>query len=200
MVSEYAHDTTFTLHPIQVDSEITGIRRRLGDEMKPQCAALVVSMYNFKTSQGQDSISHNARRARDLLSDMNFIYPEFQPGLDPYRHPIIQRAIGATWFRNKSDIGIVDHEHFFPIPISNIALTLTVIQWCIDEWSSGTQGDSSLSMSTRFQTVYDSHVSSLLEFQAHSPARNTDALFQLQCDLSRKAREHARVSPDPFTK
>lgn len=86
------------------------------------------------------------------------------------------------------------------MPIWNIALTLTVIHWCIDEWSSGTRGDSSLSRDMRFQTVYDSHVSSLLDFQAQSPASNGDVLYQLQCDLSRKAREHAGVQPDPVTR
>jgi len=37
--------------------------------------------------------------------------------------------------------------------------------------------------------VYDSHVSSLLEF----PARGTASLYRLQCDLLRNAREHAGV-------
>lgn len=32
-----------------------------------------------------------------------------------------------TWFRNKDDVGVVHHEHFSPMPISIIALTLTVV-------------------------------------------------------------------------
>ncbi|KAH9057257.1 hypothetical protein EDB87DRAFT_1632559, partial [Lactarius vividus] len=185
-VSDRARDAILAAKPIQI--EITGTRKRLGAEMKSTCATLVEGVYNFKTSQGQDSISYNARRAHELLKNMNFIHPEPRTGRDPYRHPIVQRAIEATWFRTKYDIGVVDHEHFFPMPISNIALTLTVIQWCIDEWSSGIRGDSSLSSDTTFQTVYDSHVSSLLDFQAHSPGSNTDVLYQLQCDLSWNAR------------
>jgi Domain of unknown function (DUF6532) len=44
-----------------------------------------------------------------------------------YRHPIIQQAINICWFRDKNDVGVVKHEHFSPMPISAIALTLTVV-------------------------------------------------------------------------
>jgi len=154
----------------------------------------VENMYDFKTSEGSVSISHNSGSAQELLRDLKFIYLEPRTGRDPYRHPIIQRAINATWFRNKDDVGVVDHEHFSPMPISIIAITLTVIEWCIGEWSDGTRRDSRWD-DAKFQTVYDVHVSLLLDFQAHSPA----GLYRLQCDLLRNAREHAGVSPDPVT-
>ena len=32
-----------------------------------------------------------------------------------------------TLFRNKDDVGVVRHEHFSPMPIPIIALTLTVV-------------------------------------------------------------------------
>ncbi|KAN0137422.1 hypothetical protein V8E53_004867 [Lactarius tabidus] len=176
--------------PIPIDSESSGettnISKQLGAEMKPKVTILVENMYNFKTSQALTSISYNARRAQGLLKQMNFIYPEPRTGRDPYRHPIIQRVIDTTWFRDKDDIGVVDHEHFSPMPIPIIALTLMVIECCIDEWSSGTRKDSGWD-DAKLQTVYDSHVSSLLDFQAHSPASNRDLLYQLQCDLLRNA-------------
>jgi len=43
--------------------------------MKPKFATLVEIMYNFKTSQAHASISYNARRAQELLRDLNFVYP-----------------------------------------------------------------------------------------------------------------------------
>ncbi|KAI0294518.1 hypothetical protein BC826DRAFT_1010962 [Russula brevipes] len=74
-----------------------------------------------------------------------------------------------------------------PVPI--IAITLTVVECCIDEWSSGARQDSS---------VYTSHISSLFDFKAHSPTSN-DVLNQLQCDLLKDAREHAGAPPHPIT-
>ncbi|KAH9071106.1 hypothetical protein EDB83DRAFT_315049 [Lactarius deliciosus] len=131
---------------ISVDSEaraeVTSICKRLSAELKPRFATLVEHMYSFNTSLARASIIYNATRAQELLRDMNFIYPESRTSCDPYRHPIIQRAINTTWFRNEDDIGVVDREHFSPMPISVIAITLAVIEWCIDEWSDGTRRDS----------------------------------------------------------
>ncbi|KAH8998369.1 hypothetical protein EDB86DRAFT_841298 [Lactarius hatsudake] len=192
---------------ILVDSEarteVTSIRKRLGAELKPKFATLVEHMYNFNTSLARASIIYNATRAQELLRDMDFIYPEPRTSCDPYRHPIIQRAIDTTWFRNEDDTGVVDREHFSPMPISVIAITLTVIEWCIRDWSDGTQRDSSWD-DEKFQTVYDLHISSLLEwaapeFQEHGSVREREVLYQLQCDLSRNALEHAGVSPDSVT-
>ncbi|KAH8987524.1 hypothetical protein EDB86DRAFT_2104177 [Lactarius hatsudake] len=164
-------------------TEATSLRNRLCDEMRPRLATLVETMYHFKTSRAHASISYNAGRAQELLRNLNFIYPEPRTGRDLYRHPIIQRAIDTTWFRNKDDVGVVNYEQFSPMPISIIAITLTVIECCIDEWSDGTQRDCNWDDAT-FQTVYDSHFSSLVDFQAHRPT----SLYQLQCDLSRNAR------------
>jgi len=181
-------------HSVHSDPRATSIRKQLGAKIKPKIATLVENMYDFKTSHASVSISHNSGSSQELLRDLKFIYPEPRTGRDLYRHPIIQRAIDTTWFRNKDDIGVVDHEHFSPMPISVIAITLTVIEWCIGEWSDGTRRDASWD-EAKFQTVYDSHVSSLLDFQAHDPV----SLYQLQCDLLRNAREHAGVPPDPVT-
>ena len=131
---------------VHFDPRAASIRKQLGAKNKPKVAALVENMYDFRTSQASSSISHNAAIAQDLLRDLKFIYPvrlhskkhpgrtltsshqkEPRNGRDPYRHPIIQRAINTIWFRNKDDIGVVDHEHFSPMPISILAITLTMV-------------------------------------------------------------------------
>lgn len=168
-------------------------------EMKPKVATLVETLYHFNTSQAHDSIRFNVRLTQMLLKDMNFVYPETWDGgrrHNPYRHPIIQRIINTTLFRNKDDVGVVHHEHFFPMPIPIIALILTLVEWCINEWSDGTRKDANWD-DGKLQAVYTSHVSSLFVFKAHSPANKDDVLHQLQCDLLKEAREHAGVSPYP---
>ncbi|KAI0288503.1 hypothetical protein B0F90DRAFT_1802638 [Multifurca ochricompacta] len=100
--------------------------------MKPKIVTLVEYIYGFNTSRAHKSISSNAKRAQMLLRDMNFVYPDSEDmgtgkRHNPYRHPIIQRAINITWFRSKDDVGVVFHERFSPMPISVIALALAVV-------------------------------------------------------------------------
>ncbi|KAI9509445.1 hypothetical protein F5148DRAFT_753806 [Russula earlei] len=136
-----------------------------------------------------------------LLRDMTFVYPETgnsRKRHNPYRHPIIQTVINASFFRNKDDVGAVHYEHFSPMPIPIIALTLTVVECCINEWSDGIRKESSWD-EEKYQTVYTSHVSALFDFKAHSPSNN-DVLYQLQCDLLKDACKHAGVPPYPTPK
>jgi hypothetical protein len=61
------------------------------------------------------------------------------------------------------------------------------IECCIDEWSDGTRKNSNWDQE-KFRTVYNSHVSSLFEFQEHSLVGKRDMLEELQRDLVRNAR------------
>jgi hypothetical protein len=61
-----------------------------------------------------DSISDNAGQAKILLIEMNFIYP-------------VVIVPVALLLYDKNDVGIVNHEHFSPMPVSAIALILTVV-------------------------------------------------------------------------
>lgn len=53
---------------------------------------------------------------------------------NPYRHPSIQKTINTTLFRNKDDVGVVHHEHFSPMPIPIIALTLTLVMSIVTDF------------------------------------------------------------------
>jgi len=185
---------------IGIDNTSASIDPRLYVELKPKVAVLVENLYDFSTSRARESISSNSKRARMLLTDMTFVYPEVSDGgkrnrHNPYRHPIIQRVIDTTFFRDKGDVGVIRQEHFSPMPIPIIAFTLTVVECCINEWSEGIRKDSSWD-DAKLQAVYASHVASLFDFKAHSPANN-DVLHQLQCDLLKNACKHAGVTPYP---
>jgi hypothetical protein len=65
----------FSSFYVHSDPQVTSIGKQLGAEMKPKIATLVENLYGFKTSQAHNSISHNAKRAQELLRDMNFTYP-----------------------------------------------------------------------------------------------------------------------------
>ena len=111
----------------------------------------VETLYEFDTSQAPESIGRNANRAQALRTKMRFVYRvrRFSPPLQPidhrrlsqepniggpedphhpYRHPIIQKVINITWFKNKDDDGILFYDYFSPIPIEVIALALTAVR------------------------------------------------------------------------
>jgi hypothetical protein len=134
-------------------------------DLKMKIKSVVQSSYDFNPSMAPDSISGNVTRAQKLLTNMAFIYRELNVGgspQHPYRHSSIQTAINAIWFKDKDDDGITFYEHFSPIPIPALALILTVIECCINEWTSGTRKES-LWDEERFKTVYRIHRKSLTE-------------------------------------
>ncbi|KAI6164100.1 hypothetical protein EDD17DRAFT_1475230 [Pisolithus thermaeus] len=51
--------------------------------------------------------------------------------------PLIQKIINTMWFTNKHNDSIRFHKHFKPFPYPALALILTVIECCIDEWTMG---------------------------------------------------------------
>lgn len=122
---------------------------KLLTDMKTKIKHAVDSSYEFETSRAPDSIGRNASRAQALLAKTTFIYrvhlivsylkstehcygsQDFNFGdlpRHPYRHPIIQKIINITWFKNQDDIGVVFHEFFNPIPFRIIALAATVVR------------------------------------------------------------------------
>jgi hypothetical protein len=119
-------------------------------DIKMKIMHAVEHLYGFDTSRAPESISRNATLARGLLTNMAYIYRVCsvyfaifsalsrvsvqEPNVDgtprhPYRHPVIQKAINITWFQDKDSDGIVFHEHFTPMPMQVIALTLTVVRF-----------------------------------------------------------------------
>jgi len=190
-----------SLRPLPQDEGFLDKSTKLLINMKMKIMHAVESLYGFDTSRAPDIISHNARLAQALLTNMAFIYREPNVGgipHHPYRHPIIQKAINITWFQNKDSDGIVFHEYFTPIPIQAIALVLTVIECCINDWTDGTRRASSWDEG-RYKTVYHSHISSLNELRDHGHPQGGDLLTQIQQDLLKDARIHAGAPCEPVT-
>ena len=71
----YYQDSLGANLSVHLDPRATTISKQLGAKIKPTIAALVASMYDFRTSQAPASISHNALNAQELLKHLNFIYP-----------------------------------------------------------------------------------------------------------------------------
>ena len=126
----------------------------------------------------------------------------------PYRHPMIQKAINLTWFRNQDDYGVFFHEYFSPLSVTAIAFILAMvrvvlyyttahgfdecvhcyqIECCIDEWTDGTRKDTRWG-GEQFKTAYQSHISSINVFCQRGSVKVTDLFEHIQNDLLKEAR------------
>jgi hypothetical protein len=137
---------------------------------------------------------------------LDFIYVQVLSDSDGnrkgiYKHPILQKAVNAMWFKNKRDEGILYADLFNPISVHSIALILTAvsntmdkkiiyyltilvqqIECNIDEWISGTKTEVTF-WADDYRTIYDSHVSSLDAFGRFSKSKGVDLLGLLQLRL-----------------
>ncbi|KAG1892034.1 hypothetical protein F4604DRAFT_1564880, partial [Suillus subluteus] len=86
-----------------------------------------------------------------------------------YKTELIQSAINDMWFANRSDEGIVYAKYFDPLPIQTIALILTALECCIDEWMTGVKEDIKFS-SVAYSPVYLLHLNSLQRFEERTAA------------------------------
>ncbi|KZP22922.1 hypothetical protein FIBSPDRAFT_738198, partial [Athelia psychrophila] len=109
-----------------------------------------------------------------------------------YKSKIIQSSVNQVWFRNKKDEGVKYPEFYRPIPEVGLALILTAIECCIDEWASGTRDAIEFS-ADEYESKYHAHVSNLDRFEEHTKAYNI--LPKLLMDLHDNGRINAKADP-----
>ncbi|KAH7918584.1 hypothetical protein BV22DRAFT_1024362, partial [Leucogyrophana mollusca] len=80
-----------------------------------------------------------------------------------FKAPILQKGTNAMWFANKHDKGVIFPEHFKPFPLVTIALLLTVIENCIDEWGTGIRADIPFTIN-EYRPTFEAHLKDLKEF------------------------------------
>ncbi|KAG2051024.1 hypothetical protein BDR06DRAFT_890687, partial [Suillus hirtellus] len=95
-----------------------------------------------------------------------------------YKTELLQDGINVMWFANRSDEGIVYNKFFNPMPIKVIALTLTAIECCIDEWMQGVKEDIKFT-AIAYASVYNNHLNSLQRFDERTAPYK---LFERICD------------------
>ncbi|KAJ7643555.1 hypothetical protein FB45DRAFT_737421, partial [Roridomyces roridus] len=80
-----------------------------------------------------------------------------------FRNRAIQKLVNAAFFPNRRAPGASLPEHFDPCPRVALALILTVLENCVDEWATGIRTDIPFTAS-EYREVYQRHVSTLEEF------------------------------------
>ncbi|KJA28251.1 hypothetical protein HYPSUDRAFT_129889, partial [Hypholoma sublateritium FD-334 SS-4] len=100
---------------------------------------LVTTVYGFKKSVNSRDIIANQKLVQQLkpASGATFHYQNPQTVSRFAEHKIISRSIEAVWFEDASSHGAVFRDLFNPISLETISFVITVIDFCIDQWSTG---------------------------------------------------------------
>jgi len=177
--------------PDDLADKLSAIGLRFLTDVKAKVTPLFIRFYGFETGGAAEILNHNIERARNLKTDTTFINGEH--GL-PYRHPIIQQCINVIWFGDHRGDGVRFRNEFSPMPYEAVALVLTAIECCLDEWSGGLQIEVPFTYE-RYKVTYTSHVAALRALtQQGLNTRHCDPLHQLRRDFHDEGRRHAGVS------
>ncbi|KAI6004872.1 hypothetical protein EDD15DRAFT_2191630 [Pisolithus albus] len=167
----------FNLHAPWVTNRGSQVRGQLKTKLRP----LVEAIFGFLSSQSKSAIKKNRSLAESLKEGTNFAFKHMSADDDGRRGflkaPLIQKIINTMWFANKHDDGVRFHNHFKPFPYPALALVLTAIECCIDEWMTGTRTDIPFSIQ-EYRGVYESHLKCL---QAFEEATRTYAVLPAIC-------------------
>ncbi|KAI6026904.1 hypothetical protein BKA83DRAFT_109251 [Pisolithus microcarpus] len=138
------------------------IRGQLKTKLRP----LVEAVYGFHSSQSKSAIKKNRALAEELKEGMNFAFKVgFRYGRCGFlKAPLIQKIVNMMWFANKHDDGVMFPNHFKPFPHPALALVLTGIECCIDEWATGTRMDVAFTIQ-EYRGMFESHLNCLREFE-----------------------------------
>ncbi|KAG1857810.1 hypothetical protein F4604DRAFT_1685106 [Suillus subluteus] len=145
-------------------------------------------------------ISHSShlkeviRKNRDLAESLKdgsaFVFKDWISKTGIYKSKLLQDSINIMWFANQNDEGIIYHKYFNPIPVEVVALVLTAIECCIDEWLQGLKEDIKFTLAA-YATVYQVHFDLLQRFHERTELYK---LLERLCDsLHDRAHLHAGV-------
>ncbi|KAF8874921.1 hypothetical protein BD779DRAFT_1476306 [Infundibulicybe gibba] len=129
------------------------------------------------------SSAKNREKYDTLMNDAAFHYSDPVERTGFALHPIIKRAIKETWFQRKNSPRIVFTEYFNPITVANLAIIFTTIEFCIQEWSTGTYIQGTLN-EDRDKSRYHVFVCRLTEWDSLKP--------QVTLKIRRKLHDRSR--------
>lgn len=151
----------------QLAKLITNRSSQVRGELKAKLRPLVEGMFGFHSSQTKPAIKKNRALAEELKEGANFAFKHRALVQDERRGflkaPIIQKIINTMWFANKNDEGVKHHALFKPFPLPALALVLTAIECCVDEWTTGTRTDIPFTVND-YRAGYDCHLQCLQDF------------------------------------
>ncbi|KAF8233249.1 hypothetical protein L208DRAFT_1267700, partial [Tricholoma matsutake] len=165
-------------------------------ELKTKTQPLIETFYGFESGHNHKIIVHNHQIAEELKEGHTFIYKITHAKLMErkglYQSKLIQKVVNAMWFRNKQDKGISYSFYFNPFTIPALALVLTAIECCIDEWITRIKTDIPFTTAL-YQDVYEDHLCCLECFEKHT--KKHGILNNILLKLYNQGKFHSSAQP-----
>ncbi|KAG6809062.1 hypothetical protein H0H92_001752 [Tricholoma furcatifolium] len=171
---------------------ITQRGSHLRGELKTKARPLVEASYGFEAGEHRKIIKKNRETAEFLKEHSRFLSLEDCKGL--YQTPLIQKIVNVMWFQNKHDEGVKFIKTFNPFPIPALALVLSVIDCCIDEWITGIRTDTPFKAKF-YADTYEGHLKNLREFQEMSRKSRSGLSESIFEKLHNRGRFNAGAQP-----
>ncbi|PPR06351.1 hypothetical protein CVT26_004625 [Gymnopilus dilepis] len=96
-------------------------------------------IFGFENKANPATKMKNEMLYQKLKKDSCFHYKDIEARKGFAEGKIVSDCLKATWFEDKDSQGVVFSTLFNPVPAETIAAILTVIDFCLDEWSTGVQ-------------------------------------------------------------
>ncbi|GLB45954.1 hypothetical protein LshimejAT787_4300010 [Lyophyllum shimeji] len=147
---------------------ICGRGSRIRDDILNQVQSQIASSFGFDSIGSAACVkARNEKKAASLLDETCFHYknPIAKEGVA--QNLLITNTLHNTCFKDKSAVGVLYKSYFNPISLNTLALIMTLIQFCIQEWSTGVKVKGAFTEKS-FQTDYDSHLTELKKWKAFS--------------------------------
>ncbi|KAH7910152.1 hypothetical protein BJ138DRAFT_1114361 [Hygrophoropsis aurantiaca] len=180
----------------QLAKMVTSRGPQVRGELKTKLRPLVEIMFEFSTGHNKAAIKRNRDHAEALKDGNNFAYRTRGDTLADrhgiFKAPIFQKATDIMWFANKHNEGVTFPQHFKPFPIVTLALLLTVIENCIDEWATGIRTDIPFTIN-EYRPSFEAHLKDLKEFDQHT--KEFKLLDKICLKLYNNGRLHSGAAP-----
>lgn len=167
-------------------------RGALRDVVRPRIA----EVYGFLDEATKRAIRKNRETyiflTDDSEGDPRFHYKDINQFVGFAENKLIGTIIKEAWFRTKKDVGVCFEASFCPISLVTIALILTVIECCLDEWADGTHCKIPFSEKL-YRDKFDIHLKRINEWNQV----NTVVIEKIRRRMYERARRASGAEPVP---
>ncbi|KAK0429700.1 hypothetical protein EV421DRAFT_2042551 [Armillaria borealis] len=133
---------------------------RVRGAMKTDIKSLVVATYGFVTSNKKATVEQNKKKYVMLATRGAFTCKEPKTRRYRFENKILLMAIIEHFFGHRKAPGIIWEDDFDPIKPETLALIVTIIEHCIEEWADGSYKAQNLNDATQ-SSRYLAHMSDI---------------------------------------
>lgn len=133
---------------------------RVRGAMKTDIKSLVIATYGFVTSNKKATVEQNRKKYVLLATRGAFTCKEPKNRRYRFENKILPLAIIEHFFGHRKAPGIIWEDDFDPIKPETLALIVTIIEHCLEEWADGTHKAQNLNDATQ-SSRYLAHLSDI---------------------------------------